>query len=177
MSRHFKTKYLQKQRQRHIRRLFGVFCLFSVIGCFVYLVLFSGAFQIKDIKIIGAKRVPESLVKKEIETLIGGKSVLPINNNLVFVDITNIKKIFLADISQVHVSKNFFTRTLNVYVTEKSPIARITFEADADSAFMEGSSNTYLSSEGKIFKSNLLKNEKLVNIKIKNQNTNNLNQI
>jgi cell division septal protein FtsQ len=167
MSRHFKTNYLKKQKQRQFRRLFGVVCVFFVIGCFVYLLLFSGVFQIKAIKVFGTKRVPEGLVKKEIETLIGGKSILPVNNNLVFVDISHIKKMFLADISEVRVTKNFFTRTLNVHITEKSPIARISFEANNDSAFLNGSkNNTYLSSDGKVFKSNLLKNEKLVTIKI-----------
>ncbi len=178
MSRHFKTKYLQKQRQRQMRRLFGVFCLLSFFGFLAYALLFSNLFKINNIKIIGTKRVPEGLVRKEIETLIGGKSVLHINNNLVFVDISNIKKVFLADIDEVRVSKNFFTRTLNVFVTEKSPIARITFEAHDDSAFLEGGkNNTYLSSEGKVFKSNLLSKEKLVTITIINQNNSNLNQI
>jgi len=178
MSRHFKTKYLQKQRQRHFRRLLGVFCLLLIFGFLTYLLLFSKVFKISNIKIIGTNRVPEGLVRKEIETMIGGKSVLPINNNLVFVDISNIKKIFLADISQVRVSKNFFTRTLNVYVTEKSPIARIVFESIDDSAFVDGGKNsTYLSSDGKIFKSNLLSKEKLVTIKITNQSSANPNQI
>jgi len=178
MSRHFKTKYLQKQRQRHLRRLLGVFCLLLIFGFSAYLLLFSKIFKISNIKIIGTNRVPEGLVRKEIETMIGGKSVLPINNNLVFVDISNIKKIFLADIDQVRVSKNFLTRTLNVFVTEKSPIARIEFMPLEDSAFLNGSKNsTYLSSEGKIFKSNLLAKEKLVKITITNQSASSPNQI
>lgn len=178
MSRHFKTKYLQKQRQRYFRRLLGIFCFFLVIGFLAYVLLFSNLFKINNIKVIGTKRVPEGLVRKEIETLIGGKSVLPISNNLVFVDISNIKKMFLADIDEVRVSKNFLTRTLNVFVVEKSPVARIVFGDQKDSAFLDGGkNNTYLSSEGKIFKSNLLNKEQLMTVTIVSQGNSNINQI
>lgn len=130
-------------------------------------------FQISNVKIIGLKRIPEDKVLKEVQASLNEFKVLPINKNLIFVNSEQIKNIYLADINDIYVTKNFFTKTLNVHVIEKQPIAKLVFDNDSDSVFVDvDHSDIYLDETGHIFKSNLLGQEKLIKIMI-NQPVNN----
>ncbi|HRZ29919.1 MAG TPA: hypothetical protein P5052_04250 [Candidatus Paceibacterota bacterium] len=173
MSRRFKTNYLKKQRQRYWKRFLLFFIFICGLGCLAYLVIFSNVFQINDIKISGLKRIPEDVVRKEIESTFNTFKILPVNKNLIFFNDQQIKNIFLADINDIYITKNFFTKTLNVHIVEKQPIAKLIFNDEVDSIFTEANySNLYLDETGRIFKSDLLNQEKLIKIMI-NQSVNN----
>ena len=172
MSRSFKTNYLRKQRQRYWKRFLLFFFFLTSGGFLIYFVIFSNVFQINNIKIIGLKRVPENVVRAEIESTLNEFKVLPINKNLIFYNANQIKNIFLADINNIYITKNFFTKTLNVHVVEKQPIAQLVFANDNNSAFGEvDHSDLYLDDTGRIFKSELLRQEKFIKIII-NQSQN-----
>lgn len=173
MSRQFKTNYLKKQRQRYLKRTL-LFLLFVVlVGAIVYVVMFSSFFNIENIKIVGAKRVPSELIQKEVDAIIHEENLLSLNNNLFFVKDQKIKQILLADINNIYVTKNFFTKTLNVHVVEKKPIAKIILLTDETSAFVDSvNGNMYLDDSGRIFRSTLINEDKITNIVIKKQNNN-----
>jgi len=168
MSRHFKTNYLKKQKQRYFKRLVLFFICFFVLSSIIYFVIFSNFFKIKDIKIYGLKRVPKEVVQKEISNILNEKKLISINNNLLFINDTAINKVFSADIRNIHITKNFFTKTLNVHVNEKQPIAKIVMQ-QSDSVFVNSSDSFYLDENGNIFRSNLLDNQKFISIEIQNQ--------
>lgn len=142
-------------------------------GLLIYFVFFSNVFSINNVKIIGLKRIPEITVKAEIDSILNEFKVLPINKNLIFFNVDQIKSIFLADINDIYITKNFFTKTLNVHVVEKQPIAQLIFNNETDSAFVDTNrSDVYLDDAGRIFKSELLRQEKFTKIII-NQSQNN----
>jgi cell division septal protein FtsQ len=173
MSRHFKTNYLKKQKQRYFKRIVVFLLFFVLISAIVYFIIFSNFFHISHVQILGLKRVPKEVVKKEIDNILNEKKLIPLNDNLLFIKSKDIKSIFLADISNIYVTKNFFTKTLNVHIVEKKPIAKIVLEYKNDSAFTDSADgNMYLDDSGNIFKSALLSDEKIITIRIKNQNDN-----
>ena len=173
MSRSFKTNYLRKQRQRYWKRFLLFFIFLIGSGLFIYFIVFSNAFQINNIKIIGLKRVPENVIRTGVEATLNEFKILPLNKNLIFFNADQIKNIFLADINDIYITKNFFTKTLNIHVVEKEPIAQLVFENDNDSAFVETSrSDIYLDDTGRIFKSELLRQDKFIKIIINQPQSN-----
>ncbi len=172
MSRRFKTNYLRKQHQRYWKRSLLLLLFIIGLGCFAYLIIFSTIFQISNIKIIGLKRIPEDTVLKEVQASLNEFKILPINKNLIFFNSKQVKNIYLADVNDIYVTKNFFTKTLNVHVVEKQPIAKLVFNSETDSIFVDNShTDIYLDEAGHIFKSNLLNQEKLIKI-VFNQSAN-----
>ncbi len=173
MSRSFKTNYLKKQRQRYFKKIVWFLIFAIIIVATSYLVIFSNVFRINHVRILGIQRVPEVLVKKEINFILNENNILPLNNNLIFINTSRINKILISDVSRIYATRNFFAKTLNVHVIEKQPIARIVFESNNDSAFVNiTNKDTYLAEDGRVFKSDLLDNDKIAVIKLKQQNTN-----
>jgi hypothetical protein len=119
------------------------------------------------------KRVPENVIRTGVEATLNEFKILPLNKNLIFFNADQIKNIFLADINDIYITKNFFTKTLNIHVVEKEPIAQLVFENDNDSAFVETSrSDIYLDDTGRIFKSELLRQDKFIKIIINQPQSN-----
>ena len=173
MSRQFKTNYLKKQRQRYLKRILLLFLFVFLVGILTYFIVFSNLFKIEHVRIVGSKRVPQELIGKEIDNILSEQKMLPLNDNLIFFNDLKVKQIFFADIQNIYTTKNFFTRTLSVHVVEKQPIAKISFEFNEDSAFVDSvNGNMYLDDSGKVFQSKLINNDKVVNVLIKQQNTN-----
>lgn len=172
MTRRLKTKHFRKQRMRCLKRtLFIVF--FCIIFCLLfYFIIFSGAFRINHINIVGSTRVPNKDIHTKIEELLNDQTILPINNNLIFINNNKVQQVFFADINNIYITKNFFQKTLNVHVVEKKPIAKILFESNEESLLDKYVENTYLDETGSIFKSNLVDDSKIINIYIKQQNIN-----
>ncbi|MDD3808186.1 MAG: hypothetical protein PHG49_01295 [Candidatus Pacebacteria bacterium] len=172
MTRRLKTKHFRKQKMRYLKRTLFVF-LFFIIFCFlIYFVIFSDFFHINHVNIVGATRVPVKDIHTKVDGLLNEQTILPINNNLIFINNFKIQQIFFADINRIYITKNFFKKTLNVHIVEKKPLAKLLFEPNEESLLEKYIENIYLDETGFVFKSNLVDDSKIVNIYIKQQNIN-----
>jgi len=123
----FKRKYkIRKKKKFYKKKSFwlGIFSFFLLSGIF-YLIFFSPIFQIKEIKILGAKRVSTDTLRNFIEGRANQRIFFLVTRNIFLINSQEIEKNLLAEFPQLDQAalKKKLPEILEVQVKERESAA------------------------------------------------------
>jgi cell division septal protein FtsQ len=139
----YRTNYIKPRRQLHVRQLVRPAGYVLGLVLVLYVVFWSGWFDIRSIKIVGAKTIPPADLQNQTNTIM---SASLLGKNTLFLSTGKIEEQLKAKNNQlgsVAVTRDFFNG-LVITITEQTPSI----------AWRSGSSVFVLSSDGRAFAEN-----------------------
>lgn len=125
------THYISGTSRARRRRRFVYWLIFIIAVVYVLfmglgaLTLKTGIFRAKEINITGNKEVPEADIRASLQAQVfGGRYIsylLGFNNLLIWPDRIQNPDRFLPQIKSMDVEKSYWSKTITVRVTERSP--------------------------------------------------------